>query len=86
MPHAAGNSFKPCFQAASRSFAPTPATKTKNEPLQAHPLAGRFVCPDLGTKYHANDSVALFLDGRKVLTILLVTLIPATNLDLEEVH
>ena len=37
-------------------------------------------------KHNSYAPVLLFLDGHKVLTILLVALIPAADLDLEEVH
>ena len=57
-----------------------------NKSLYAHRLPSIAIRPDLGTKYHADGSIALFLDGRKVPAILLVARIPAADFDLEEVH
>jgi hypothetical protein len=37
-------------------------------------------------KHNANASVPLFLDGHKVLTVSVVVLVPAADLDLEQVH
>jgi hypothetical protein len=41
---------------------------------------------DFLPKHNANASVLLFLDGHKVLTVSAVVLVPAADLDLEQVH
>jgi hypothetical protein len=56
-----------------------------NEPPRLD-VVGSGTAPNLATQSHPNSPVPLFLDGRKVLTVLLVALIPAAYLDLEEVH
>jgi hypothetical protein len=54
------------------------------EPLWAfYRDAGR---PNFLPKHNANASVPLFLDGHKVLTVSVVVLVPAADLDLEEIH
>jgi hypothetical protein len=55
-----------------------------NEPLgSVHRIVGRA---DFLLKHNADSPILLLLDGHKVLTVSVVVLISAADLDLEEVH